>query len=180
MEDDRSVPRSLLADATGSPAGPWNCLGGYVTGSPRSLLVEATDSEPGRSEDPDHYQELDMGYMCDTGSLEEDADRTPEMNRRFDNKKLANAASSAVAQPNDEPSTEERPHVLHRWLSLSQAQYVRYLHRRLVLSRRGLRLAEILLLGEASWSRLEPGQPRTSRPGIFQGGPLSKRPPPGR
>ena len=65
-----------------------------------------------------------------------------------------------------------------RWLSLSRAQYVLYLHRRLVLLQRGLRLAEILLLGEASWSRLEPGQPRTSRPGIFQGGPLPKRPPP--
>ena len=73
---DESVPRSLLADATGSPAGPWNCLGGYVTGSPRSLLAEATDSEPGRSEDPDHYQELDMGYVCDIESLGEDADNT--------------------------------------------------------------------------------------------------------
>ena len=88
------------------------------------------------------------------------------------------AASSAIAPPGDEPSTEERPHVLHRWLSLSQAQYVRYLHRRLVLSRRGLRLAEILLLGEASWSRLETGLPRMFRPGIFKGGPLPKRPPP--
>ena len=77
------MPRSLLADATGSPAGPWNCLGGYVTGSPRSLLAEATDSEPGRSEDPDHYQELDMGYVFDIEGLGEDADRIAGLWRRF-------------------------------------------------------------------------------------------------
>ena len=107
---------------------------------------------------------------------------------------LPTAASSAIAPPGDERSREERPRVLHRWafivnaaphlrvvrqrerwLSLSRAQYVLYLHRRLVLLRRGIRMAEILLLGEASWSRLGPG-PLPKRPPP----PLPKRPPPRR
>ena len=75
---------------------------------------------------------------------------------------LPTAASSAIAPPGDEPSREERPRVLQRWafivnaapnlrvvrqrerwLSLSRAQYVLYLHRRLLLLRRGLRLSLI-------------------------------------
>ena len=172
--------------AFGSPSMEWN------TARPGSSVI--TVYSVGWSEVPDHYQELDMGYVFDIESLGEDADRTPEMRRRFGHENLATAASSAIAPPGDEPSTEERPRVLHRWafivnaaphlrvvrqrerwLSLSRAQYVLYLHRRLVLLRRGLRLAEILLLGEASWSRLGPGPlPKRLPP------PLPKRSPPRR
>ena len=186
---DESVPRSLLADATGSPAGPWdfvdpehseNEVDTTVNPAPAAASAQRarkllTVYSVGWSEVPDHYQELDMANIFD---IESDGTRDQHESAEETSEDLPTAASSAIAPPGDEPSTEERPRVLHRWLSLSQAQYVRYLHRRLVLLRRGLRLAEILLLGEASWSRLGPGQPRTSRPGIFQGGPLPKRPPP--
>ena len=125
----------------------------------------------GWSDVPDHYQKL-MGNLFD---IESDGTRDQHESAEETSEDLPTAASSAIAPPGDEPSTEERPRVLHRWLSLSQAQYVRYLHRRLVLLRRGLRLAEILLLGEASWSRLGPG-PLPKRPPP----PLPKRPPPRR
>ena len=131
---DESVPRSLLADATGSP---------------RSLLADASDSEHsenevetrinpvpaaasaqrarqlltvysvGWSEVPDHYQELDMANIFD---IESDGTRDQHESAEETSEDLPTAASSAIAPPGDEPSTEERPRVLHRWLSLSQAQ----------------------------------------------------------
>ena len=173
--------------ASGSASMEWD------TATARSSLIRVYSV--GWSDVPDHYQEL-MGNLFD---IESDGTRDQHESAEEPSEDLPTAASSAIAPPGDEPSREERPRVLHRWafivnaaphlrvvrqrerwLSLSRAQYVLYLHRRLVLLRRGLRLAEILLLGEASWSRLGPGQPRTSRPGIFQGGPLPKRPPPRR
>jgi len=144
----------------------------------------------GWSDVADHYQKL-MGNLFD---IESDGTRDQHESAEEPSEDLPTAASSAIAPPGDERSREERPRVLHRWafivnaaphlrvvrqrerwLSLSRAQYVLYLHRRLVLLRRGIRMAEILLLGEASWSRLGPG-PLPKRPPP----PLPKRPPPRR
>ena len=207
---DESVPRSLLADATGSPAGPWDFVDSEhsenevdTTVNPAPAAASAqrarkllTVYSVGWSEVPDHYQELDMANIFD---IESDGTRDQHESAEETSEDLPTAASSAIAPPGDEPSREERPRVLHRWAfivnaapdmrvarqrarwhSLSRALYVRFLHRRLESIRRGLRLAEILMLGVARWSRLEPGQSRDSRPGIFRGGPLPKRPPPGR